>query len=280
MSSGESSVASMRELLARVGERRMLIGVVHLLPTVGAPRFGGDVRAIVQAAVRDAEALVGGGCDALIVENFGDVPFFAECVPAETVAAMAIALDAVCAANVGLPVGVNVLRNDARAALGLCAATGASFVRVNVHVGAAVTDQGLVQGRAAETVRERARLCPGVVILADVHVKHATPLSREPIGAAARETVERGLADALIVSGIATGSAPDVGAVMEVRKSVPRTPLFLGSGVDVDNARALLQHADGAIVGTWLKRDGRVSEPVDRDRVMQLRRVLDARRRV
>jgi membrane complex biogenesis BtpA family protein len=269
----------MRELLARVGERPVLIGVVHLLPTVGSPRFGGDARAIVEAAVRDAEELVGGGCDALIVENFGDVPFFADCVPAETIAAMAIAVDAVCA-KVRLPVGVNVLRNDARAALGLCAATGASFLRVNVHVGAAVTDQGLVQGRAAETVRERARLCPGVVILADVHVKHATPLSREPIGAAARETVERGLADALIVSGIATGSAPDVGAVMEVRKSVPRTPLFLGSGVDVDNAQALLQHADGAIVGTWLKRDGRVSEPVDRDRVMQLRRVLDARRRM
>jgi membrane complex biogenesis BtpA family protein len=266
-------------LLDRVGERPLLIGVVHLLPTVGAPRFGGDVGAIAAAALRDAEALVAGGCDGLIVENFGDVPFFAECVPAETVAAMALALDAVCRAQVGVPVGVNVLRNDARAALALCAATGASFVRVNVHTGAAVTDQGLVQGRAATSLRERARLCPQVVLLADVHVKHATPLSREAIGEAARDAVERGLADALIVSGTATGRAPVVEAVAEVRGSVRGTPIFVGSGLDVENAGMLLAHADGAIVGTWLKKDGRVSEPVDRERVKRLRGAMDARRK-
>jgi len=178
-----------------------------------------------------------------------------------------------------VPVGVNVLRNDARAALGLCASTGASFVRVNVHTGVAVTDQGIVQGRAAETLRERARLCAGVVILADVHVKHATPLSREPIGAAAMDAVERGLADGLIVSGRATGSAPDASLVSEVRASVGRSPIFLGSGVGVENARALLEHADGAIVGTALKRGGSVYAPVDRERVLRLRHAFDDARR-
>ena len=124
--------------------------------------------------IEDARALADGGCDALVVENFGDVPFFASEVPPETVAAMALAIEAVRGVAGSLPIGVNVLRNDARAAVGLCAATGASFLRVNVHTGAAVSDQGVLEGRAAETLRERARLCPDAKLLCDVHVKHAT----------------------------------------------------------------------------------------------------------
>jgi membrane complex biogenesis BtpA family protein len=279
MPSSPSNGLSLRRLLDRGRERPVLIGVVHLLPTIGSPRFGGDVRAITSAALRDADALATGGCDALIVENFGDVPFFREEAPAETIASLALALEAVCREHADLPVGVNVLRNDARAALGLCAATGAAFVRINVHTGAAVTDQGIVQGRAAETLRERARLCPGVLILADVHVKHATPLSQEPISAAARDAVERGLADGVIVSGRATGNAPEAASVSEVRGSVRGTPVLIGSGIDESNARGLLEHADGAIVGTWLKRDGRVEEAVDGERVARLRRAFDAARK-
>jgi membrane complex biogenesis BtpA family protein len=269
----------LRALFARSAERAVLAGVVHLLPTPGAPRFLGDVGAITKAAVRDAQALVAGGCDALIVENFGDVPFFADRVPPETIAAMALAIDAVRSACAPVPVGVNVLRNDARAGLGLCAATGASFVRVNVHTGASVTDQGIVEGRAAETLRERARLCPGALILADVHVKHATPLGKETIGDAAADTVERGLADALIVTGASTGMAPGLEALVEARARMPRTPLLVGSGVDEANARELLAHADGAIVGTSLKRGGVVGEPVDPKRVSRLRSAFDLARR-
>ncbi|MBL8857570.1 MAG: BtpA/SgcQ family protein [Planctomycetes bacterium] len=256
-----------------------LIGVVHVRATPGAPRYGGSMVELLDAARSDAAALAAGGCDALIVENFGDVPFHAEHVPSETIAALALAVSAV-RAGVGerFEIGVNVLRNDARAALGLCAATGAQFLRVNVHTGAAVTDQGLVQGRAAETLRERARLCPRVAVWADVHVKHASPLAHEKIEECAADTVLRGLADAVIVSGAATGSAPEPARVAAVRSVLARTPIYLGSGVNESNAAALLAAADGAIVGTALKHDGRVEEPVDVDRVKRLRRVFDALR--
>jgi hypothetical protein len=231
---------------------------------------------LIERAREDAAALVRGGCDGLVVENFGDVPFFAGAVPPETVAAMAAAVLAVRGVADGRPVGVNVLRNDARAALGLCAATGAAFLRVNVHVGAAVTDQGIVEGRAAETLRERARLCPAARILADVFVKHATPLgqSATTIGDAAEETWRRGLADALIVSGPATGRPPDVRDLVRVRERVPNAPLLVGSGLDEANARELMPHATGAICGTSLKRGGRVENPVDVERVERLRALL------
>lgn len=261
----------LRLLRATDSERKLLIGVVHLLATPGAPRFGGDLHAVIARAKEDAQALVEGGCDAVIVENYGDAPFFGGPVPPETVAALALAVQAVIDVARDIPVGVNVLRNDARAALGICAASGARFVRVNVHTGAMVTDQGVIEGRAAETLRERARLCPSVAILADVHVKHATPLGGESLADAARDAFERGLADALVVTGRATGDAPDEAALEAVRAAAPAAPLFVGSGLDPGNAARLLARARGAIVGTALKHGGRTHERVERERVAALR---------
>lgn len=263
----------MRERLAAVGPP-LLIGVVHLPATPGAPRFAGSVEAVLEHAKADARALVEGGADALIVENFGDAPFFAERVPAETIASLALALAAVCAEAPGVPVGVNVLRNDARAALGLCAATGASFLRVNVFAGAMLTDQGLVTGCAAELLRERARLAPSVAILADVHVKHAVPLAPMDLVESATDAYERGGADALVLTGTRTGAPTDLTELDRVREHVPGAPLLVGSGVTAANATALRDRIRGAIVGTSLKRDGRVENPVERERVAALRRAL------
>lgn len=265
-------LAAMNKLLR---SKRLLVGVVHLIATPGSPRFLGDRRAILRRAGDDAMALIGGGCDALIVENFGDVPFFATSVPPETIATMALALQSVIEVAGGAPVGVNVLRNDARAALGLCAATGARFVRINVHSGAAVTDQGVIEGKAAETLRERSRICPGVALLCDVHVKHAMPLGGGSIETAAADTLHRGLADALVVSGSGTGSAPEVERVAAVRRAVGNAPVLIGSGLTEKNAAEMFQFASGAIVGTSLKRNGSVDEPVEVARVERLRRLLD-----
>jgi membrane complex biogenesis BtpA family protein len=263
-------------MLKLLKAKKAFIGVVHLPATPGAPRYSGDRRSILRRATDDARALIAGGVDAIVVENFGDAPFFAEHVPAETVASLALAIDAVQQLAGDLPVGVNVLRNDARAALGVAAATGARFVRINVHIGAAVTDQGLIQGRAAETLRERERLCPGVALLCDVHVKHATPLGRESLADAARDTLLRGLADALIVSGVATGSAPEPEHLLEVHEAAPSAPLLVGSGFDERNARKLLVHASGAIVGTALKKGGLVGERVELERVKRMREFFDS----
>ncbi len=244
--------------------RRLAIGVVHLPPLPGSPRHSGED--YVAAAVRDARALAAAGFDALIVENFGDAPFFKEVVPPETIAAMACAVSAVRAAAPGLPVGVNVLRNDARAALGIAAATGATFIRVNVHTGAAVADQGVIEGRAAETLRARAALRAPVRIFADVNVKHAVPLGRPaPLALQVEDTVRRGLADAVIVTGPTTGRPPArddlAGARAGLRGSA--AALYAGSGVTAATIPEIAPLVDGAIVGTSIKVDGVTSNPVD-----------------
>ena len=250
-----------------------LVGMVHLLPLPGSPRWGGDMRAVTDRAVADAQALAAGGFHGLMVENFLDAPFYPRQVPAETIAGMAVVVDAVRRES-GLPVGVNVLRNDAYAALAVTAATGARFIRVNVHTGAMLTDQGWLEGGAFETLRARVRLAPAVAILADVLVKHAVAPAGLTARVAARDCWHRGHADALIVSGAATGAAIDASQLSEVRAAVPAAPIWIGSGVDATNAAALLQLADGAIVGSALAHDGIAGNGIDPQRVERFAAVL------
>jgi membrane complex biogenesis BtpA family protein len=230
--------------------RRAVFGMIHLAPLPGAPLFTSFDTAI-EAALHDARAIAAGGCDGFVIENYGDKPFTRGRVEAGTVAAMTRVIVEV-TKEVRLPFGVNVLRNDAQSALAIAAATGAAFIRVNVHTGTMVTDQGLIEGDAYATLRTRSALAPDVLIFADYLVKHATPLGE----VSAADLRERGLADALIVTGAATGAAADPSRLRMLRESVD-APLLVGSGLSSANAREFAA-ADGAIVGTSMQRDGRV----------------------
>ena len=254
-----------------------LIGVLHLRPLPGSPRWAGTMAEVCQYAEADALAYIEGGADALMIENFGDVPFTAQRVPAETVAAMSTVASHLRQKHSNLPAyGFNVLRNDPLSGLGLAAVCGGSFIRVNVHSGAMVTDQGLIQGQAYDSVRKRQQLCPDVEIWTDVHVKHAQPLAGGSLQEAAQDALHRGLADALIISGHSTGHAVDVEDLRLVRQACPQAKLLVGSGADVASAPQLLQFADGLIVGSSVKRHGQLANPVDPARVAALREAMDS----
>ena len=256
-------------LAAIIGKPKAVIGMVHLVALPGSPRWGGSMDAVVQAALADARALADGGVDALLVENHGDVPFTGARVDAATVAGMAV-VTAEIARTLSLPIGVNVLKTDALSALAVAAATGARFVRVNVHVGAVVADQGLLLSGAHDTLRYRRLLGLDIKLLADVQVKHGMPLAPIPIEQEARDCVARALADALVVSGVATGEPTPMSDLKRVRGAVPDVPLLVGSGATPDTAAELLSVADGLIVGTAVKRDGVLANPVDPRRVKRL----------
>jgi len=246
-----------------------LVGAVHLEALPGAPGWGGSMERVIVAAVSDAEALVKGGSDGLIIENFGDIPFFRDRVPPHTIAAMTAVGVKIRERFPKIPFGVNVLRNDAAAALGVACSIGADFIRVNIHTGVCVTDQGLIEGRAEETLRLRRSLQCSVLIFADVNVKHASPMDAREIGALAKETVERGLADAIIITGGATGTIAQSAEISRVREVVT-APIIVGSGITPASIASYIAKADGFIVGTYLKRGGRIENRVDTARVGKL----------
>lgn len=248
-----------------------IVGVIHLPPLPGAARgrSAPEMGRILDWARRDAAAWAAGGADALIVENFGDVPFRKGPVRPETVAAMTLAVSQVIAES-GLPVGVNVLRNDVESAVAIAAVCGGSFVRANVYVGAAVTDQGIIEGRADAVQELVRRLSSDVAVWADVDVKHAALLGPRPIGELAEDAVKRGLAGALIVTGSGTGQPTSLADLRAVRAAMPKTPLFVGSGATPETLPELLGVADGAIVGTGAKADADPANPVDVERVRAL----------
>lgn len=247
------------------GRRKALLGVVHLLPLPGSPLWGGDIGAVVSRALRDAVALRDAGFDGIILENFGDVPFAREFAGRGAVAGLA-AVGARVADAVDVPLGVNVLRNDALSAVAVAASIGARFVRVNVHVGAAVCDQGIVQGDAMATMLAIRDMAPGLRVVADVDVKHASSLGRRDIEDEARDAVGRGLASALIVTGGATGSPAAMSDVERVKGAVPGTTVLVGSGVTVEALPLVLSAADGVIVGSHVMEGGEAGGAVDRDR--------------
>ena len=246
--------------------------MLHLRALPGAPLFDGDINRIRDTLLRDADALAEGGVHGLMIENFGDVPFFPGRAPAHVVAHITALAVLVRQRVPNVPLGINVLRNDGQSALAVAHAVGACYVRVNVLCGARVTDQGVIQGIAHDLLRERAMLdlAKSIKIFADVDVKHSAPLARRELSDEVDDTLERGLADALIVSGAGTGKATDPTHVASVKKSAGHVPVFIGSGVSIATIDSYLPHCDGVIVGTALKRDGVASNEVDVARVREL----------
>jgi membrane complex biogenesis BtpA family protein len=265
-------------LEAAFGTGRPVVGMVHLAPLPGSPRF--ESRAAVRSRARgDARALVEGGVDGLLVENYGDFPAHPEDVPKHTVAEMAAVVEGVLD-PFDCGVGVNVLRNDPAAALSVAAAVDADFVRVNVHDGVAVTDQGILEGRAHETLRLRDRIdARDVAILADAAVKHADSLRDRDLPTEIEDLVHRGLADGIVVSGPGTGRETPVERIREADDAIgdldADPPLFVGSGVTSDSVADALEVADGAIVGTSTKENGVTAAPVDPERVRALVEAAD-----
>jgi len=245
-----------------------IIGMIHLKALPGAPGFAGNIDAIETSALADTTVLLAGGVDAILVENFGDVPFH-KTVNSVTIAAMTRIVRAIVELS-DVPVGVNVLRNDAQAALSIATATGASFIRINVHIGAMLTDQGLIEGQAAETLRIREKFGSDVAILADVGVKHATPFDEKwTLEQEAKDAWFRGLADGLIISGGGTGSPTKSTDLERIHQAVPDAPLIVGSGVRQQNFSEYTL-ATACIVGTAFKRDGIVENEVELKRVREL----------
>jgi len=242
-----------------------VVGVLHLEPLPSSPLYT-SFEDVFEKALKDAKALAEGGVDAIIVENYGDKPFLKE-VGREVVACMAVIAWEV-KKETGLPIGINVLRNDAFSALAIAKAVNAEFIRVNQIFYSSLAPEGFLEGKAGEILRYRRFIDCKAKIYADINVKHAHHfVSLEEY----LENVERCLVDAVIVTGTATGKEVDLRELKTVRE-LTNLPVFVGSGVNPTNLPKYKGLCDGVIVGTYFKgADGRI----DVEKVRKLIRVRD-----
>lgn len=242
-----------------------VIGCIHLKALPGAPLYEGKIGSIIEQALSECELFQAQGMEGLIIENFGDKPFYPGRLGAETIAAFT-AVGKEIMRQAKIPVGINALRNDAIGALSIATAIEANFIRVNVHMHAVVCDQGIITGQAYETLRFKNKLNSSVQIWADVNVKHAVPLANIDLVQETEDMCQRGLVDAVIVSGNATGKATSLDDLKTVKKA-SSVPVVIGSGMSLDNIEMLMPHTDGFIVGSYFKKDAIATNELDSQRI-------------
>lgn len=256
--------------------KKVIIGMVHLKATPGFSNSCNDMTKIIDYAVQDALALEEGGVDGLIVENIFNRPR-QKTVGAETVAAMALAVKAV-VDSVKIPVGIKVLFNDYQAQIAIAHVTNAAFVRISVYTDAVVSMAGIIEGCCYNAITYRKQIgAERVRILADVHVKHAAPLAPidiRPIGDVAFDMVNSGMAQGVVVTGKRTGLEASTEDLIAVKKTIGEKLLLVGSGVTDKNVVETMKHADGAIIGTYFKGGGLIENPVKKERVRNLIKMI------
>lgn len=252
-----------------------IIGMLHAPALPGSPSYQGDLEAIRTFILRDAENLVKGGVHALMLENYGDLPFYPDSVPEITVAHLS-AIARMIRKTFSIPLGINVLRNDGISALAIAHAAGAQFVRINILTGARLTDQGIIQGKAHEILRYRKKIgATSVKIFADIAVKYSSALTDRTIRNEVEETVHRSGTDGLIVSGEGTGKPVDIDRVRQVKALSEGKPVWIGSGTSLENILDIEPHADGFIIGSAFKSS--LEAPIDLRRVQAIVDKLESR---
>lgn len=237
-----------------------IIGVIHLKPLPGSPLYDDDIEDVISCAVRDARSLDEGGVDAILIENFGDIPYLKKVNDPETIAAMSIVVREVSKIT-SKPIGVNFLRNSSIEAAAIAHVNRAKFIRVNVFIENVESDSGIIEASAPSLIRYIKRIKARLGILADINVKHASVIGNRDIETIYLDAFERGLATAVILTGRRTGETPDVSILERLRK-IGRGPILIGSGLNVNNLD-LLRVADGAIVGTYFKKESRIGSVID-----------------
>lgn len=247
-----------------------VIGMVHVQALPGTPMAEFSMAEILQQAVQDAEALIAGGVDAIMIENMHDRPFLKGNVGPEIIASMT-AVACKLRALTSLPLGIQMLAAANEAALAVAHAASFNFIRVEGFVFGHVADEGYIDGCAGALLRYRKQIgAENIAILADIKKKHSSHAITADVDIAeTARAAEFFLADGVIVTGTRTGATTDLAEIHAVKAAV-KLPVYVGSGVTADSISTYLAAADGVIVGTDTKHDGDWRKAVSSERVRKI----------
>jgi membrane complex biogenesis BtpA family protein len=256
----------MASITHHLGVSQPLIGMIHVRALPGTPFSQLSLDEIVDKAAEEAETLFDLGFDALAIENMHDRPYLHTEVGPEIVAAMTAVGIAVRNAAPSAPLGVQILAGANISALCVAQAVDAQFIRAENFVFAHVADEGLMPTASAATLlRERRRLgAQDIAIFADIKKKHsAHAITGDVTLAQTAHGADFFAADGLVVTGAATGAPAQAADLIEAKQAAPDLPLLVGSGVTPENIAQMFEHADGVIVGSFMKADGLWSNAID-----------------
>jgi membrane complex biogenesis BtpA family protein len=257
--------------------------MVHLEPLPGASRYNSKegIQGIVDAAIEDTNRLVKGGIDGVMVENQWDRPWLKpDEIGPETIATMASVLQQL-RDRYRIPIGVNVHLNGVCQAIAIALATGCQFIRAFQLANAYISSAGIIEAAGPKAIRYRAYLNAEdkILIFADFHVKHGShQIIADKSLEEQAEDIEEAMGDAVIITGLKTGRPPARDDIELIRKVIT-IPILIGSGLMVENLRDLLPLVDGAIVGSYFKENGKLSNPIDVDRVKRFTEIVKQLRR-
>ena len=255
------------------GVSKPVISMLHLMALPGDPGFDvkGGMKAVIDRARRELDALQSGGVDAVMFSNEFSLPYLTKTEPI-TAISMARVIGEL-QSEIKVPFGVNVLW-DGEASIELATATGASFVR-EIFTGVYASDFGLWNTNVGQAARHRSRLgASNVKLLFNIVPESAVYLSERSIEDITKSTVFASLPDGLCVSGLTAGAATDTQILTKVKAAAGNTPVFVNTGVRANNAADQLAIADGAVIGTFFKKDGVFENPADQSRVEELMAVV------
>jgi len=248
----------MKKLFKTLIKQRPIIGMIHFPPLIGYEGFT-SVEKIKRRILKEVNILNFFGVHAIMVENNYDIPHKIYVDP-ESTAMLSILTDVV-VKNTKLPVGIDVLWNDYKSAFGICAATGASFIRIPAFIDDVRTQYGDVYHVADDAIAYRKRLhLEHVGIVADVQVKHSEMLDKKkPLSLSVRQAIKKG-ADGIIITGKWTGDAPLMDHLKIAKENAGSLPILVGSGSTKENLKNLFTYANGIIVGTAIMNSGIINK--------------------
>lgn len=248
-------------------DQKAIIGMIHVDPLPGTPRFQGDMAAVIAKAKAEALIYKEAGIDLLAIENMHDIPYLNRRVGPEIVAAMTVVGYEVKNAT-GLRCGIQILAGANFEAVGAAYAAGMDFVRAEGFVFAHVADEGLIDGQAGALLRYRRQIGAGeILVLTDIKKKHSShALTADVDIVETAHAAEFFLSDGVIVTGVATGTEASLEELQQVKDAV-NIPVLVGSGVTLENVDRYLALADGLIIGSYFKHGGHWSQGVEAERV-------------
>ena len=257
---------SMEWIKETFGTEKPVIAMCHLAEMPGDPYYDADggMEKVVERARREFLKLQEGGVDAVMFSNEFSLPYLRKVNP-ETTACMARVIGEL-KADIKIPFGVNVLW-DPFASMDLAAATGALFIR-EIMSGVYASDFGLWDTNTGEIVRHQMRLgLKDLKRLFNIVPEASQALGTRSLESIAKTTVFNCKPDVICVSGLTAGSATDMSTLETVKNAIPETAVFANTGCRAETIEGIYKIADGAVVGTTFKVDGKFENEVDLDRV-------------